>query len=173
MSDTIVASDVTAEATKPDNAAFARLRIEADAHKAQFEAERTARAELEKRLQDIERGRLDETERLRLEKADADKALAELTPLRDEHGRFQTALQKASEDALAALPDDVRVAVEPLVTHVPLTERLAAIQSVATPFLATVAAGTVTKPGSRTPADLIPSPDKLSWADAVEGHRRT
>lgn len=177
MSDTTVPVDVPAEVAS-NNAAFARMRVEAEAKAKEAEAAKAEAASLKAQIAEFERKQMTETERLRAEKADADKAIAELNPIRDEHGRFQSALQKACDEVLAGLPEEARAGIEKFAAHVPLADRLDAIRELAKPFSVSNPVGTVTNPtnaarGNENAPKELPPPDKISWKEAAFGHGKT
>ena len=108
MSDTQVTQPTTAPAPTPEagvsNADFARMRKAQEDAAAAATAEKARADALAAQLAEIESASLSEVERLRKENA-------ELAPIRDEHGRFSSALQRLYEAELAAVPDDKREAV--------------------------------------------------------------
>jgi hypothetical protein len=158
----------------PDNAAFARLRTEAAASK-------EALAAAQAKLTEIERSQLAEVDRLKLVVADGEKKLAELEPLRDENGKFRSAVEKACADAIATLPEDKRAAVAELVAFVPLDQRLGVInKQMALLGTPPMRGGTVTQPATPQPGAQSGTPPeptkprtvadvrKESWGDAYK-----
>jgi hypothetical protein len=155
------------------NAAFAQMRTELAALKAEREtllADKTA----------LERKDMDEKTRIEAERNDALKKVQELEPLRDAHGKFVTQLETACANELAQIPEDKRAAIEAVVSQIPLEGRLTAIQSMRSAIGAPpVSSGTVTQPGGNPAAGLPGGPDapkpieakdlgKLGWSDALK-----
>lgn len=158
----------------PDNAAFARLRTEAKTAQDQLAAAQA-------KLTQIERDQLAEVDRLKLDVADREKKLAELEPLRDENGKFRSAVEKACSDAIATLPEDKRASVAELVAFVPLDQRLSVInKQMALLGTPPMRGGTVTQPAAPQPGaqpGSAPEPAKPrtvaevkneSWGDAYK-----
>lgn len=146
------------------NADFARLRTQADAHKVTAEAEKKRADELQAKLAQIESANLSEVERLRKENAD-------LAPIRDEHGKFASTLERLYTAELADVPDDKRDAVAGLSGSGDWASRLESLRNAkALIVTAPVPAGTVAAPargsGAGTP-DARPNPQTLSWGDAI------
>lgn len=154
-----------AQPGQPDNAAFARMRQEAKTAQDQLAAAQA-------KLTEIERSQLAEVERLKLDVADRDKKLTELSPLADENAKFKTAVDKACTDAIATLPEDKRAAVAELVAYVPLDQRLGAIQKQMTLLgVAPLRGGTITQPPTPQPGaapGAPPEPGKPRTAAEVK-----
>ena len=135
------------------NAAFAEMRTKLAA----AEKEKT---ELAERLTALERKDMDEKTRMAAELADAKKIAEDLTPLRDAHGRFQAQLEQACANEIAAIPEDKRAAVEDVVKHIPLENRLTAIQSMRTVAGSPpVSGGTITQPSASPNGGMPGSPE--------------
>jgi DNA repair exonuclease SbcCD ATPase subunit len=147
MADTELPGGSTPETPKPDNAAFAKMRVDLD-------NERKARQDAEARLQDIERSKLEEAERLRLEVADRDKRIGELHSIRDEHGKLSATMEKLYKEELLTVPEEKRATVEAAVSAIGTpAERLESLRSIkqlmGTPE--PQIAGSVTRPTGGTP----------------------
>jgi uncharacterized protein (DUF885 family) len=131
-----------------DNATIRELRAQIDAsNKAAREAAEKA-SQFETKLKEIERAKLDETERLKLEIADRDKQIGDLAPIRDEHGKYVSVLEKLYTDELATVPEEKRAAVETLSKHGTWADRLELLRA-ARGLVGAPAhgAGTKTNPG--------------------------
>lgn len=88
----------------------------------QLDAEKKARQAAEARAKELEREKLSEAERLRAENE-------ELKPIRDEHGRYASALQEIYEAELAAVPEDKRGSVEALSSSGSWDQRVKALRA--------------------------------------------
>ena len=122
-----------------------------------LKAAETARTEAEDKLKAIERGKLEETERLRLEKAEAETKLSELTPLRDEVGKYASAFEKLYNDQIAALPEEKRETAKALTVVGTWADRYEALQKVSGLIgAAPAAAGTRTQPTGILPVPGTP-----------------
>lgn len=135
------------------NAAFAQMRTELAALKAQNEAlaaEKTA----------LERKDMDEKTRLQAERDDLDKKVRDLEPLRDELGRYTSEIEKACDNALNAIPEEKRAAIKAVTDQIPLDGRLTAIQTMTAAIgVAPISGGTVTQPGFNPNAGLPGAPE--------------
>lgn len=160
---------MTEEEIAAQNAAFAQMRIKAEAAEAQAETERKSREALEAKLTEIERAQMTEAERVKAELADAQKKAADADAFRDEVGRFKGKVQAECDALITALPQDKQDAIRELTQHVPLDDRLGAIRkaaqalNVATP----VVGGTVTQPGFGGAPMPTPDPVKPFTVDEL------
>lgn len=138
------ATGPTGSSTPPGEPAVNPVKQLRDA----LDAANKARRDAETRLKEIERAQLTEVERLRAE-------VAELQPLRDEHGRFASTLESLYGAELDAVPEEKRPQVEALSRSGTWADRLESVRAAkallpepqgARP---TPAAGTVTTPTAR------------------------
>lgn len=166
----------TAPAPAPDplaNAAFAEMRTKL----ATAEREKT---ELAERLTALERKDMDEKQRTSAELEDAKKIVQELSPIKDAHAKIVLGVETACANAIQALPEDKRATIDLLTKHVPLEDRMQAIQQAAAAFgPAPITAGTPTAPGGAPNSGLpgaalaakpldVKDLGRLSWADAAK-----
>lgn len=161
-----------------DNAAFAEMRTK-------LATSEREKQELADRLTALERKDMDDKQRLEAERNDLTKKVQELTPLQEQHAKIVQGVQKACEDAIAALPQDKQETIKALTQHAPLEERLAAIQAAARAIgAAPISSGTITQPGGNPASGLPGGPEapkpveakdlgKFSWTKAMEGHQAT
>lgn len=148
----------------------------------QTEAANRRANEAEAKLKEIERSQMAEKDRLAAELADAQKMVSELSPLRDELGRYQSGVEAACAQAIQAVPEEKRAVIDALTKNVPIHERLAAIQQAIAAIGAAqpVRGGTVTQggagsilpPGMPESAKPLEAADlgKLSWGTAAKAH---
>lgn len=170
----------TPPADPGDNAAIRAMReqiktLEADARRAK-DLE-TQLSEAQSKLTEIERAKLEENERLKLDLADARKAKEETeaaaAQLRDENGRYQSSFQSQYEAELASVDEEKRSTVEELSKTGTWADRYEAIKRAKALIPAQPAqGGTVTRPGT-TPATTtaaVPKPydPNLGWGDALK-----
>lgn len=154
-----------------DNAAFARMRTE-------LAAEKQRTTDLEEKLKEIERSKMDETERLRLEKDEALKYASELSPHKDRAIALEAKFTKLYADELASLPDDRREGMARLTQFGTAEERFEALIEAKKMFAIPVTAGTVTQPAGMPPQVqphekkplAIQDVDKMSWDEAHRQH---
>ena len=110
----------------------------------QLKKEQSEKADLAARLKALEEKDLPEIERLKRENA-------ELAPVRDEHGRYKSALQEQFDLEFSAVPEDKRAQILDLVGSGLLDSQLRALQAakglLGTAQAPPVKAGTVTQPG--------------------------
>ncbi len=159
-------------APAPDNSTIQTLR-------AQIEAANKRASDAEAKARELELKDADELTRTKAELGDLKAKVTELEPLRGEHGKFVSATEAACTAALARIPEEKRTAIQTLVQHVPLAERLPAITAAADAIgVAPIAGGTRTNPGSGLP----PAPGapeaaqplkpeeigKMGWGQAVK-----
>jgi hypothetical protein len=129
-----------------------------------LEASQRASREMEDRLKTFEREKLSETERIRAEADDTRTKLTaaegELTRLRDENGRYVSAVQSTIDAELATVPEDKRAVVETLAASASTPDqKLAAIRAAKILIGAPpVVAGTPSNPGRATPVIEPPAP---------------
>lgn len=107
-------SDLAPEPTAPvapapvqDNAVIRQMRAE-------LEAKNTEIRKFQEAQQEAERSRMDEIERLKLEKKDLELKVAEDEKLRNEVGQYQSKFQSLYEQALATAPEDKQEALKDL-----------------------------------------------------------
>lgn len=116
------------------------------------------------RLKELEREKLGELERARAEANDAKTKLtaaeADLTRLRDENGRYVSAVQATIDAELATVPEEKRAAVDALAASASSPDqKLIAIRAAKVLIGAPpVVAGTPSNPGRATPAVEPPAP---------------
>jgi hypothetical protein len=159
MSDPVIPP--TPAADPGDNATIKAMREQIDAANKAAKDAADARAVAEKALQDIERAKLEENDRLKLELADAKAASADAATLRDELGRYQSTLQTQYEAELAAVPEEKRAQVASLSSAGSWPDRVKALQTAKSLLGAPPAsAGTITNPGGITPP-ATPPPAKI------------
>lgn len=157
------------------NAAFAEMRTK-------LAASEREKADLSERLTALERRDMAEKDRLAAELADAQKLASELAPVRDELGRYTSQLEAACAHELNAIPQEKRAAIEAVVRHIPLSERLTAIQQMrAVTGTLPVSGGAITQPGQSPNGSIPGAPEsakpidakelgRLGWSDALKGH---
>lgn len=111
----------------------------------QLKSVQQEKLDLAARLKALEEKDLSEIDRLKRENA-------ELAPVRDEHGRYKSALQEQFDREFAGVPEDKREQILSLVGQGPLDGQLRALQAAKTlitaPAALPVRGGTVTQPGS-------------------------
>lgn len=143
-----------------ENHVIRGMRQEIEASK---DAERQAKAEaaeFKAKLESIEREKLDEVERLRLEKQDLETKAREAEALRDQNGRFASKFQTLYESALASVPEEHREAVADLSASGNWDDRYDALQKamkLVNVKPEPVKAGTVTQPGAAGPVASVPN----------------
>ena len=142
----------------PENSTIRQMREQiASLNSAKAEADAKLQ-EAQSQLQEIERAKLEENERLKLEKADLEKKIADADQIRDELGRYKSTFETLYNEKLATVPEEQRANVEVLTSKGTWAERYEALQA-ATKLIpaAPTAAGTVTQPTSVTPTTPAPS----------------
>ena len=107
---TVTAPGAPAPAPAPDNAVIRQMRAELDAKNAEIR-------KFHEEKQEAERSRMDEIERLKLEKKELEAKVVEDEKLRNEVGQYQSKFQSLYETALAAAPEDKRPALEDLTSN--------------------------------------------------------
>lgn len=136
----------------PDNSTIRQMR-EA------LEAEKKRAADMETRLKEIERKDLEEVERLRLEKADAEKRLNDLQSAQEKATQWEDRFKTLYETKLAAVAEDKRAQLERLSAAGDYAQRYEALDAalsllnLPTPL---VSAGTTTVPGAIPPSATPP-----------------
>lgn len=160
MSDTTIPTGTeiaTPPDTAPENAAFAAQRRALDQERAAKTALETQLSAVQAKLREREDAEKSEIQRLT-------DQVKELSPLRDEHGKFVSTLQKLYEDELSSVPDDKREQVQKLSSQGGIADRLEAIRAAkALIVVPATAVGTVTKPtASATNAPNLKDYSKLS-----------
>jgi hypothetical protein len=106
MSDTSIPEVDPGSVTAPvDNAAFARIRVENSALKTEAAALKTRLDALEAERKAAQDAELSEIDLLK-------KQVAELSPLRDTHGKFVSQFEAMIAQELSTVPDTVRGSIE-------------------------------------------------------------
>lgn len=111
-----------------ENATIVQMRSALDAANAAKKEAADKAAQLESQLQAIEREKMTELEKLKAEKADAEKRAGDLETIRDEHGKFSSRFEELYNKALEAVPEDKRANVERLSNQGSWADRFDAIQ---------------------------------------------
>jgi len=155
-----------------ENATIRQMRAQIEAN-AKAATDAAARAEVaERALKERERAELAEVDRLKAEMADRDKQLAALEPLRDQHGRFASALETYYQAELAAAPEAAKERLERLSAQGSWADRLetlreakALLASAMPPAAPTPkVGGTHTQPpGGPPPPAEPPAPKPFDW----------
>lgn len=156
-------SEQVTPAPEPDNSAIRQIREHNKALEDALKAEKAAREGMEAKLQEIERGKMDELERVRLEKAELEKKAAELDQTRDSLGRFESKFKALYEQDLLAIPEEHRARAQVLASGTDWAdsyERLQAVKGLLPAPGARVSAGTPTSPTLPTPTPIPPEPPK-------------
>lgn len=98
----------------PENATIRQMRDQIEASNRRAADAEEARKQAEERATALEREKMDEMERLKAERADAEKRIKELEPIRDEHGKYVSAFQNLYQQELQAVPEEHRARLEKL-----------------------------------------------------------
>lgn len=126
---------VTPEPQDPpkDNSVIQHMRTQIDAANTKAREQEARAAELQTRLDAIEREKMSEADRLRAEADDAKRAAdahsQELERLRDENGRYTSRLETLYTEELQSVPEDKRSQVEALSKSGTWDERLEALRA--------------------------------------------
>lgn len=129
-----------------ESAHIKELRSAFDSQKQELKSEKEAKIALESRIKELELASLSEVDRLKRENAD-------LSPLRDENGRYKSVVQSLYDAELAAVPEEFRSKLESLSATGEPDVRLQTLRTMkeimpTKPVL--TAQGTVTQPANRT-----------------------
>lgn len=126
-----------------------------------------ARDALQTRLTEREQAEMAEIDRLKAQLTDRDAKVAQLEPIRDEHGRYASAFEGMYKAELDALPEDKREVISSLSATGAWPDRLESLRKAkgllpSAPPPPPTQAGTVTQPPGGVPTQPgAPTPSKL------------
>jgi len=173
MSDTPTPQPPAVPPEVQDNSAIREMRAKIESEATARKAAETEAAELKTRLTEIERSKLDELERVRLEKEDLAKTFgqtqSELEQARNELGQFQTLAEAEYNQLLATVPPEKRAAVEGIAGSGTWADRLSKARSAMSLIgAAPVQVGTPGMPPASAPTATpgAPEPFKFDPANA-------
>lgn len=154
-----------------DTSVIREMRAKLDAANQEAKAREQEAASLKAQLDEIEKQKMTDNERLRAEKAEAEGKLSELETYRDEHGKLASKLESLYNAQLEAVPDAQRSQVESLSKQGSWADRLeslsAAVQLIA-PVPVIVPRIQPGHPGPVT--ETPPAPEQKTNADVAKAN---
>lgn len=162
-----------------DTSTIRAMREQLSSSAEALKAAEKEKAELETRLKELERAKLDETERLRLEREDLQRKIQDLEPevaqTRDRLGRYESSYERMYKEELEKVTDPAtKERLERMSSRGDWTERLEILRDgLALRGDAPVQEGGRSNPGGGPPAGSTPNQidpkevKNLSWTAAL------
>lgn len=181
--ETILAEETPGGQTTADNSVIREMREQIRTLESKLGEESAARVQAQQRATQLEREKMTELERLQAELQDRTAALAErdhelaqVAPLRDEMGRYQSAAQQQYELELQGLPEDRREKAVRLTSSGSWVDRLESLRDLKEfGRLGPRVAGTRThsvvgapEPAVHAPRQAFSKAEIPGWSDALK-----